>query len=67
MKISVYKGTQQVTVQNLQVVEIDVAKGLLMVKGAVPGHRNGIVKVVSTGTVKPLVTIIVEKDDKKKK
>jgi hypothetical protein len=38
-----------------------------MVKGAVPGHRNGIVKVVSTGTVKPLVTIIVEKDDKKKK
>lgn len=67
LRMSGHMGTQQVTVQNLQVVEIDVAKGLLMVKGAVPGHRNGIVKVVSTGTVKPLVTIIVEKDDKKKK
>lgn len=67
MRMSGHMGTQQVTVQNLQVVEIDVARGLLMVKGAVPGHRNGIVKVVSTGTVKPLVTIIVEKDDKKKK
>ncbi len=67
LRMAGHMGTQQVTVQNLQVVDVDLNQGLLMVKGAVPGHRNGIVKVVSTGTVKPLVKIIVEKDDKKKK
>lgn len=67
LRMAGHMGTQQVTVQNLQIVEVDLNQGLLMVKGAVPGHRNGIVKVVSTGTVKPLVKIIVEKDDKKKK
>lgn len=60
-------GGQQVTVKNLQIVEIDNNKGLLMIKGAVPGHRNGIVRIISTGKVKPVVKIIVDKDDKKKK
>jgi large subunit ribosomal protein L3 len=31
------------TVQNLQVVHRDVEKNLLFLKGAVPGHKNGIV------------------------
>jgi large subunit ribosomal protein L3 len=30
-------GGEQVTVKNLEVVEIDVAKGIIAVKGAVPG------------------------------
>ncbi|WP_048767504.1 50S ribosomal protein L3 [Oligella urethralis] len=29
------------TVQNLDVVRIDVERGLIMVKGSVPGHKNG--------------------------
>ena len=29
------------TVQNLDIVRVDVERGLIMVKGAVPGHKNG--------------------------
>src|SRR6056297_987261 len=44
----VYKGTrmgghtgnQQVTVQNLQIVEVDAENNLLYIKGSVPGARN---------------------------
>lgn len=38
-------GGERVTVQNLRVVKVIADKNLLVVKGAVPGHRNGYVKV----------------------
>ena len=38
-------GDVQKTVQNLQIVRIDVARQLLLVKGAVPGAQNGSVIV----------------------
>ncbi len=38
-------GDVQKTVQNLQVVRVDVARQLLLVKGAVPGAQNGSVVV----------------------
>ncbi|HXN41357.1 MAG TPA: 50S ribosomal protein L3 [Myxococcaceae bacterium] len=38
-------GVEQVTTQNLQVVEVDAEKGLLLIKGAIPGHNEGIVYV----------------------
>jgi large subunit ribosomal protein L3 len=59
-------GTQQVTVKNLQVVEVDASKNLIAIRGAVPGTRNGMVKIVSTGKVKPLVLVTEEKAEKKK-
>ena len=34
-------GNEQVTVQNLKVVKFDVENSLLLVKGAVPGPKNG--------------------------
>jgi large subunit ribosomal protein L3 len=67
LRMAGHMGTQQVTVKNLQVVDVDAVKGLILIKGAVPGHRNAIVKIESTGTVKPLVLVIADKDDKKKK
>ena len=67
MRMSGHMGVEQVTVKNLQVVEVDAAKNLITLKGAVPGHRNGIVKVISTGKVKPLVRVEVVKEEKKKK
>lgn len=67
MRMSGHMGVEQVTVKNLQVVEVDAKKNLLTLKGAVPGHRNGIVKVISTGKVKPLVKVEVVKEEKKKK
>lgn len=38
-------GNERVTVQNLQVVQLDVENNLLLVRGAVPGPKNGIVVV----------------------
>ena len=38
-------GDVQRTVQNLQVVRVDVARQLLLVKGAVPGSINGSIVV----------------------
>jgi large subunit ribosomal protein L3 len=35
-----HMGMIQVTLQNLQVVKADAEKNLLLVKGAVPGHKN---------------------------
>ena len=67
MRMAGHMGVDQVTVKNLQIVEVDVAKNLISVKGAVPGNRNGLVKVISTGKIKPLVRIEVVKEEKKKK
>lgn len=38
-------GNARVTVQRLQVVRVDSVENLLMIKGAVPGHRNNIVLI----------------------
>lgn len=35
-----HMGNQRVTVQNLKVVKFDLENNLLLVRGAVPGHRN---------------------------
>jgi len=67
MRMSGHMGVEQVTVKNLQVVEVDAKKNLITVRGAVPGHRNGIVKLISTGKVMPLVKVEAVKEEKKKK
>ena len=36
-------GNEQVTVLNLEIIKIDAEKGLIAVKGAVPGAKGGIV------------------------
>ncbi|MEX1012768.1 MAG: 50S ribosomal protein L3 [Waddliaceae bacterium] len=36
-----HMGLERVTVQSLQVVQIDVEENVIVVKGAVPGPRNG--------------------------
>jgi len=38
-------GNEKVTVQRLQVVRIDATENLLMIKGAIPGHRNNVVLI----------------------
>jgi large subunit ribosomal protein L3 len=40
-KMAGHYGVERVTTQNLEVVRIDVARGLVLIKGAVPGHNNG--------------------------
>lgn len=38
-------GNEKVTVQNLSVVRVDVERGLLLVKGAIPGPKGGLLVI----------------------
>ena len=38
-------GNKRVTVRNLQVVRVDEEQNLILVRGAVPGAKNGLVIV----------------------
>lgn len=67
LRMSGHMGVVGVTIKNLQVVEVDTKKHLITVKGAVPGPRSGLIRITSTGKVKPLVKVVVEKEEKKKK
>jgi len=40
-KMSGHMGAEQVTIQTLEVVRVDEARGLLLIKGAVPGAPGG--------------------------
>jgi large subunit ribosomal protein L3 len=44
-KMAGHLGVERVTTQNLTVVSADEAEGLLLIKGAVPGHDGGYVLV----------------------
>lgn len=44
-KMSGHWGNEKVTVQNLTVVKVDKERNLLMIKGAIPGNKGGIVTV----------------------
>ncbi len=44
-KMAGHHGNQKTTQQNLTVVKVDTENGALMVKGAVPGAKNGVVTV----------------------
>ena len=40
-----HMGAEKVTVQNLSVVKVDAERGLLLVKGAVPGPKGGLLVI----------------------
>ena len=44
-KLSGHLGVEQVTVQNLDIVRVDAEKNLLLVKGAVPGPKGGLLTI----------------------
>ncbi len=41
-------GNERVTIQNLEVVRVDADKNLLLVKGAIPGPKKGLVSIKET-------------------
>jgi large subunit ribosomal protein L3 len=60
-------GDETVTTQNLDVVRVDEARGLLLVRGAIPGAKNGFVTVrlAAKGQPKPVqVQVKAEKGKK---
>lgn len=44
-KLPGHMGSEKVTIQNLQIVEVNQDHGYLLVKGSVPGPKNGFVRV----------------------
>jgi large subunit ribosomal protein L3 len=45
MRMAGHMGSQQVTAQRLEILKIDPARNLLLIKGAVPGSDNGLVLI----------------------
>ena len=41
-------GVETVTIQNLEVVKVDLDKNVILVKGSVPGTKGAILKVKSS-------------------
>ena len=39
-------GNKKVTIQNLKILNIDTVNNLIILKGAVPGHKGSIIKIV---------------------
>ena len=44
-KLPGHMGVDQVTVQNLDVVKVDAEKNIILVKGAVPGPKGGVLTI----------------------
>ena len=44
-KMPGHMGAENVTIQNLEVVRVDVEKNLLLVKGAVPGNKGSVLVI----------------------
>ncbi|MFH5881607.1 MAG: 50S ribosomal protein L3 [Candidatus Izemoplasmataceae bacterium] len=56
-KLPGHMGVDTVTIQNLEVVKVDVERNILLIKGNVPGPKRGLVVVkrgVKTPSIQPL-------------
>ncbi len=52
LRMAGHMGSQRVTARNIEVVEADLARNLLLVKGAVPGMTNGLLLIRKSRRVK---------------
>lgn len=43
VKMAGHHGDAKITTRHLDVVKVDIERNLIMIKGAVPGHRNSVV------------------------
>ncbi len=58
-KMPGHMGAERVTMQNLEIIEVDPERNLLIVKGAVPGPRSGLLLIRQA--IKSLPKIKVER------
>lgn len=47
-KMPGHMGAKQITIQNLEIVKVDVENNLLLVKGAIPGPKKSLVTIKET-------------------
>ncbi|OGE10262.1 50S ribosomal protein L3 [Candidatus Curtissbacteria bacterium RIFCSPLOWO2_01_FULL_42_26] len=60
-KMAGHMGNTQLTVTNLEVIEVDLNKNLILIKGSVPGAKNGVLIVEKTGRAKMAKALEVQK------
>lgn len=66
-KLPGHMGNEQVTIQNLEVVKVDLENNCLLIKGSVPGPKNSLVLVRSAvkannKEVNPVELVVYEED-----
>ena len=66
-KLPGHMGHEQVTIQNLEVIKVDLENNVILIKGSVPGPKNSLVLVkasVKTGdkTKTPVELVVYEED-----
>ncbi len=52
-----HMGVEKVTIQNLEIVKVDLERNILLIKGSIPGPKKGVVVVkrgVKTSAIDPL-------------
>ncbi len=52
-----HMGVETVTIQNLEIIKVDLERNILLIKGSVPGPKKGVVVVkrgIKTNTIEPL-------------
>ena len=64
-KMAGHMGASQKTITNLEVSGVDPVNNLLIVKGAVPGARNGFLVIEKTGKVKKHIPLYSKDGEKK--
>ncbi len=47
-KLPGHMGVQKITIQNLEVIKVDMDKNVILVKGSVPGPKGAILKIKSS-------------------
>jgi large subunit ribosomal protein L3 len=65
-----HMGVERVTILNLQVVEVDAANDVILLRGAVPGFKNGLVQINPSAKHKPdrpVVKVVEGEGEEKKK
>jgi len=65
-KMAGHFGASTKTILGLQVIAIDDQHHTLTLAGTVPGHRNALVKLIKTGSVKRPINLFVKKSPEKK-
>jgi large subunit ribosomal protein L3 len=58
-------GGESVTVANLEIIDIIPEEGVLLVKGALPGARNGVLAITGRGELKTKAAAEVKAEEKK--
>ena len=49
LRMAGHMGNRRVTVRGLEVVEVDLERHVVLVKGAVPGAKNGLLLIKKSG------------------